>query len=109
MPLYAGLDTMQPSTGVERLAAALVTSIESGRSAPRPVVGAAAYRVDPVPVVPPCQAFFAPVESVPLADAVGRTSAELVAPYPPGIPVLAPGEEGRPPASRVTNLSGQYT
>ena len=25
--------------------------------------------------------------------AVGRVSAELVAPYPPGIPVLAPGEE----------------
>jgi len=24
--------------------------------------------------------------------AVGRISAELVAPYPPGIPVLAPGE-----------------
>ena len=29
---------------------------------------------------------------VPIAQAVGRTSAELVAPYPPGIPVLAPGE-----------------
>jgi len=28
-----------------------------------------------------------------MADAaVGRISAELVAPYPPGIPVLAPGE-----------------
>ena len=24
---------------------------------------------------------------------MGRVSAELVAPYPPGIPVLAPGEE----------------
>ena len=29
----------------------------------------------------------------PTADAVGRVSVELVAPYPPGIPVLAPGEE----------------
>ena len=27
-----------------------------------------------------------------LRDAVGRVSAELVAPYPPGVPVLAPGE-----------------
>ena len=35
---------------------------------------------------------FAPVETVPLAEARGRTCAELVAPYPPGIPVLAPGE-----------------
>ena len=28
-----------------------------------------------------------------MAQAVGRVSAELVAPYPPGIPVVAPGEE----------------
>ena len=26
-------------------------------------------------------------------DAIGRISAELVAPYPPGVPVLVPGEE----------------
>jgi lysine decarboxylase len=26
------------------------------------------------------------------AAAVGRVSAELIAPYPPGVPVLAPGE-----------------
>ena len=26
------------------------------------------------------------------AEAVGRVSAELIAPYPPGVPVLAPGE-----------------
>jgi lysine decarboxylase len=30
---------------------------------------------------------------VPLEQAVGRVSVELLAPYPPGIPVLAPGEE----------------
>jgi arginine decarboxylase len=30
---------------------------------------------------------------VPIERAVGRISAELVAPYPPDIPVLAPGEE----------------
>jgi lysine decarboxylase len=29
---------------------------------------------------------------VPVREAVGRVGAELVAPYPPGIPVLAPGE-----------------
>ena len=28
----------------------------------------------------------------PRSEAVGRVSAELVAPYPPGVPVLAPGE-----------------
>jgi lysine decarboxylase len=41
----------------------------------------------------PRAAYFAPWETAPAADAVGRVSVELVAPYPPGIPVLAPGEE----------------
>jgi lysine decarboxylase len=30
---------------------------------------------------------------VPFDAAVGRTCAELIAPYPPGVPVLVPGEE----------------
>src|SRR4051812_38269237 len=40
----------------------------------------------------PREAFFARVEQVPLDDAVGRVVAEIVSPYPPGVPVLAPGE-----------------
>jgi arginine/lysine/ornithine decarboxylase len=40
----------------------------------------------------PRDAFFAPSRAVPLAAAVGEVAAELVTPYPPGIPVLAPGE-----------------
>ncbi|MCC9182774.1 hypothetical protein LOC73_19070 [Mycolicibacterium mageritense] len=43
--------------------------------------------------MPPRAAFFAPTETVGLDESVGRVSVELVAPYPPGIPVLAPGEE----------------
>jgi arginine decarboxylase len=43
-------------------------------------------------VLPPRDAFFAPHETVPADAAAGRVSAELVAPYPPGVPVLAPGE-----------------
>jgi arginine/lysine/ornithine decarboxylase len=40
----------------------------------------------------PREAFFAPSRVVTLAEAVGHVSAELVIPYPPGIPVLAPGD-----------------
>jgi lysine decarboxylase len=42
--------------------------------------------------MPPRDAFFASHRTVPAALAIDRVSAELVAPYPPGIPVLAPGE-----------------
>ncbi len=40
----------------------------------------------------PRKAFFAGHERVAWQRAAGRVSAEMVAPYPPGIPVLAPGE-----------------
>jgi arginine decarboxylase len=40
----------------------------------------------------PREAFFAGTETVPLRRASGRVSAELVTPYPPGIPAVAPGE-----------------
>ncbi|MFI9489849.1 aminotransferase class I/II-fold pyridoxal phosphate-dependent enzyme [Promicromonospora sp. NPDC052451] len=40
----------------------------------------------------PRDAFFGPVEQVPITEAVGRVAAEMVSPYPPGVPVLAPGE-----------------
>jgi arginine decarboxylase len=45
-----------------------------------------------IPALTPRAAFFAPIETVPIAEAVDRISTELVCPYPPGIPVLIPGE-----------------
>jgi arginine/lysine/ornithine decarboxylase len=40
----------------------------------------------------PRAAFFAATETVAIAGAINRISAELVCPYPPGIPALIPGE-----------------
>jgi arginine decarboxylase len=40
----------------------------------------------------PRDAFFASAETVKPDEAVGRVSAELITPYPPGIPAVAPGE-----------------
>lgn len=40
----------------------------------------------------PREAFYAPSAAVPLDQAPGRTCAELITPYPPGIPLLCPGE-----------------
>ncbi len=39
------------------------------------------------------RAMFAPSERVPLAAAAGRVAADAIAPYPPGIPVVLPGEK----------------
>src|SRR4051812_2250668 len=40
----------------------------------------------------PRDAFFAQTETIDAKEAVDRVSAELITPYPPGIPVVAPGE-----------------
>ncbi|MFF6879782.1 aminotransferase class I/II-fold pyridoxal phosphate-dependent enzyme [Streptomyces sp. NPDC012474] len=40
----------------------------------------------------PRAAFFAPVEHVRAERAAGRIAAEMISPYPPGVPVVAPGE-----------------
>lgn len=47
----------------------------------------------PGAVLTPRQALFAPREALPLADSAGRIAACQIAPYPPGVPVIAPGEQ----------------
>jgi arginine decarboxylase len=53
------------------------------------------------PPLTPRQAFFAPTETLPIDQTGDRISAELVCPYPPGIPVLLPGE-------RITTTALDY-
>lgn len=43
-------------------------------------------------VMLPRDAFFGPAEDVPVEQAVGRVAAEPASPYPPGVPVICPGE-----------------
>jgi lysine decarboxylase len=100
MPVEMGdRDTLIPIASIaddeERLAAfteVLISSIERHRGPPRRPAAAAAWTVLPRTVLSPREAFFAPNETVAAEAAIGRVSAELVAPYPPGVPVLAPGE-----------------
>jgi arginine/lysine/ornithine decarboxylase len=42
---------------------------------------------------PPREAYFAAHTLVPLSRAAGRVSADIITVYPPGIPILVPGEE----------------
>ena len=43
-------------------------------------------------VLPPQEAFYADKVALPVEQTVGRVCAECVMCYPPGIPILAPGE-----------------
>ena len=40
----------------------------------------------------PRDALFGPTENVPVTEAAGRIAAEMITPYPPGIPAVLPGE-----------------
>ena len=65
------------------------------------------------PLLSPREAFFLPAETVPADKAVDRLSAELICPYPPGIPVLMPGEIITPEAvdylQQVLTVGGTIT
>jgi len=45
------------------------------------------------PSIPLSSAWSAPGVSLALEDAIGRVAAELICPYPPGIPLVVPGEK----------------
>lgn len=48
--------------------------------------------IDPEVVASPQDAFYAEKKSIPLPESVGYVCSEFVMCYPPGIPILAPGE-----------------
>jgi arginine/lysine/ornithine decarboxylase len=49
--------------------------------------------IDPEVVASPQEAFYAEKVSLPLRETEGRVCSEFVMCYPPGIPILAPGEK----------------
>lgn len=74
---------------VERLEQALDAFGLHGKIRPHSTVSAPPL---PQSVCTPREALFAPKETVDLAQAAGRIAAEQIAPYPPGVPIAAPGE-----------------
>ena len=52
--------------------------------------------IDPQVSVSPQEAFYAEKECLPIKDTAGRVCSEFVMCYPPGIPILAPGERITP-------------
>lgn len=48
--------------------------------------------ISPLVVLTPQEAFYAPKQKLPISESAGYISSEFVMCYPPGIPILAPGE-----------------
>lgn len=94
---------------IRELVAALTSVIERRRSAPREAAPAATWRVQPEVVITPREAYFAHRRRVALVDAVGEVSAEQFCPYPPGVPLLAPGERVTDEVVEAIEIAGRST
>jgi lysine decarboxylase len=74
------------------LADALVPILKSLQGLPRPTQTSLSWSIVPTVAVSMRDAYFAETEFVSASQAIGRISADLIAPYPPGVAVVAPGE-----------------
>jgi lysine decarboxylase len=71
---------------------ALLPILKSLQGPARPTTTSLSWSVVPTVGISTRDAYFADTETVSAVDAVGRISADLIAPYPPGVAVVAPGE-----------------
>ncbi len=89
VPIVTLADTAET---VGRLADGVADSVAARRGEPRPPASSTVWSLVAEVVMSPRDAYFAPRRRLAWRDAVGRIAAETAAPYPPGIPALAPGE-----------------
>lgn len=91
----------QPAEDLERFAHDLGETVRRiSRPGRAPALARSAASLHNDVVVAPRDAFLGDSEAVPVADAIGRVSAETIAGYPPGIPALLPGERITPEVIR---------
>jgi arginine decarboxylase len=76
----------------QALAMKLVPILKKLQSVPRESATALSWSVVPQIATSMRDAYFAETEMVSSQKAIGRISADLIAPYPPGVAVVAPGE-----------------
>lgn len=104
--LVLSVTLMDDAGFLERTADDLVALIERYRGEARPATPPDVWRVEPEVVLTPREAFFATRRRVRLVDAVGEVSAEQFCPYPPGVPLLAPGERVSQATVEAIGLAG---
>lgn len=96
---------------LDRLCAALEQALTTLPPLPRRLPdGPGVDAEPPEQVMTPRDAHFAATETLPWREAVGGVSAELIAPYPPGVPEIVPGERiSRQVIERLRDLAAAGT
>lgn len=94
---------------VNDLVAAIEMVVDRQRGTPRPPAPAATWQVQPEVVMTPREAYFAHRRRLPLREAIGEVSTEQFCPYPPGVPLLAPGERITEEVVKAIDVAGRST
>ena len=82
--------------------------IDTHRGERRSASPLSVWRVEPDVVLTPREAFLRGRRRVPMAEAIGEVSAEQFCPYPPGVPLLAPGERVTPEALGAIRAASKF-
>src|SRR4051794_34814230 len=92
--LMAIVSIADDRAAIHRLAGALRDLADShdGDGADPPPTLPTAPQLRTEAVMTPREAFYAPTRMVPIEDAAGEIAAEMICPYPPGIPIVVHGE-----------------
>jgi len=92
--IEATLSTADDESSAQRLMESLQALCSAAKDLPRPSEVRLPHSSDleMKTVKLPRDAFFGPVEVVPVEEAAGRVAAEQITPYPPGVPAILPGE-----------------
>ena len=92
---------------VDEMASLMINMIESMRGPAREASPTAVWRVEPDVAMTPRDAYFAPRRRIALTDAAGEISAEQFTPYPPGVPLIAPGERVTAELIEAVRIAGR--
>ena len=105
--LIATVSLVDTDESVDAFIHRVVKFIDAHRGPARPSLPSATWQVRPDVVMSPREAMFAPRKRVALTDAVGHISAEQFCPYPPGVPLIAPGERVTSELVEAISLAGR--
>ena len=94
---------------VQEVVSAIERIVDRQRQTPRSPAPAATWRIQPEVVLTPRDAYFAHRRRLPLREAIGEVSTEQFCPYPPGVPLLAPGERITEEVVEAIEVAGRST
>lgn len=105
--LVATVSLVDDDDSLESFVAHVINFIDTHRTESRAAIPSTTWQVRPDVAMTPREAMFAPRRRIELRKAVGEIAAEQFCPYPPGVPLIAPGERVTSELVSAIELAGR--